>query len=353
MRATAQTGLCGIAYRVAATCGWWVGTFGVVLHITDDRADPCELGVFAARPLKPGAHVAETFLGSAVGTSHHVAFHVLCEVVAVEVLFVHHEHGDDVALLRCEREALVFHHWHEHEAVGRRRCVLHVLCGNQAVVAQHHIEEGAFAALNLRKDQRLGSVHLHYRHRHLRLKRQFGGYLIFVVNLGLFHRPVHLDGLVTDGGQMFRCLARAHQHVLVVRVVAVGRHMEVVVALVEVVEGNAAIVARHVLHHQRSGVVVGEAHAGIAYVRMFAILVAVDGVLVAHTNAQVALLLAHHLHVEGHLLSVSFAAVDGDAALLNDVHVAVGCVELQHHGGAVACGQRWHGGWRSQTDEVG
>ena len=282
-----------------------------------------------------------------------MAFHVLCEVVAVEVLLVHHQHGYDVALLRCEREALIFHHRHEHEAVGRWRCVLHVLGGNESAVAQHYVEECALAAVDVGKDDSFWSVHLHNRHRHLRLVCKLGGYLIFVFHLGLFHRPVHLDGLVTDSGKMLGCLARTHQHVLVVSVVAVCCNVQVVVALGQVAERYAAVLARHILHHECAGVVVGEPHAGVADVRMLAVLVAVDGVLVANADAKVTLLLAHHLHVEADLLAVALAAVDGDATLLVDIHVVFVSVELKHHRSTVARCQRRHCGWRSQTDEVG
>ena len=152
---------------------------------------------------------------------------------------------------------------------------------------------------------------------------------------------------------MLGCLARTHQHVLVVSVVAVCCNVQVVIALGQVAERYAAVLARHILHHECAGVVVGEPHAGVADIRMLAVLVAVDGVLVANADAEVTLLLAHHLHVEANLLAVALAAVDGDAALLIDVHVILCSVELKHHRSTVARCQRRHCGRRSQTDEVG
>ena len=86
---------------------------------------------------------------------------------------------------------------------------------------------------------------------------------------------------------------------------------------------------------------------------MLTVLVAVYGVLVANADAKVALLLAHHLHVEANQLAVALAAVDGDATFLVDIHVVVGSVELKHHRSTVASCQRRHCGRRSQTDEVG
>ena len=336
---------------MSATCRW--GTFGVVLHESDDRTYPSVLCVVAAGPLELGAHIAEALLGSALYALHHLALHVACEVVAVEVLLVHHEHRYDVALLRCEREAGVFYHRHEHETVCRWRCVLHVLCGNESAVAQHYVEECALAAIDVCKNDCIGSIHLHYRHRHLRLVRQLGGDVVLVFYLCLLHRPVYSDCLVADSGKMLGCFARTHQHVLVISVVAVCRNVQMVVAFVQTVERNAAVRARHILHHECTGVVVGESHAGVADVRMLAVLVAVYGVLVANADAKVALLLAHHLHVEANLLAVALAAVDGDATFLVDIHVVVGSVELKHHRSTVARCQRRHCGRRSQTDEVG
>ena len=301
---------------MSATCRW--GTFGVVLHESDDRTYPSVLCVVAAGPLELGAHIAEALLGSALYALHHLALHVACEVVAVEV-----------------------------------RCVLHVLCGNESAVAQHYVEECALAAIDVCKNDCIGSIHLHYRHRHLRLVRQLGGDVVLVFYLCLLHRPVYSDCLVADSGKMLGCFARTHQHVLVISVVAVCRNVQMVVAFVQTVERNAAVRARHILHHECTGVVVGESHAGVADVRMLAVLVAVYGVLVANADAKVALLLAHHLHVEANLLAVALAAVDGDATFLVDIHVVVGSVELKHHRSTVARCQRRHCGRRSQTDEVG
>ena len=354
IRSTAQSGLClRIDYSVSATCWWWVRTFSVVLHESYDRTYPSILCIVAAGPLKLGAHIAKALLCSTLGALHHLALHVACEVVAVEVLLVHHEHRYHIALLRCEREARVFYHRHEHETVCRWRCILHVLCGNESAVAQHYVEECALAAVDVGKNNCVGSIHLHYRHRHLRLVRQLGGDVVLVFYLCLLHSPVYSDCLVADSGKMLGCFARTHQHVLVVSVVAVCRNVQMVVAFVQIVERDAAVRARHILHHECAGVVVGESHAGVAHVRMLAVLVAVYGVLVANADAKVALLLAHHLHVEANQLAVALAAVDGDATFLVDIHVVVGSVELKHHRSTVASCQRRHCGRRSQTDEVG
>ena len=262
-----------------------------------------------------------------------------CKLRVVEVFGMHHQHGYHVALFGSQGQSGVLYHRHEGKSVGGGRVVVDVLCGYESAVAQHHVHQRGGAGLYFLQDEHVGRGDVYHGHRHVGLKGHLGHHLVLVFHLGLLDIPVDGDGLIADGGEMGGHIAGAYQYVLAVGVVLLGGHIEMIISLVEMLEEHVAVVARHIAHHQRTGVVVGQLDGGSADIGALSVLVAVDGVFVLYTHLQTTLVFAHYLDIEEHLLAVSLLTVDGYAALLDDVDIEVGGIEPQHHRSAVAGGQ--------------
>ena len=367
--ATGVDGDGGIVARSARSAAWashlrgWSPFYafvGNVLTVAVVAVSPLDgllqirvLASGAAGPLVVGAHLALAVLLRRRGASWHQSLHVGCKLRVVEVFGVHHQDGYHVALFGRQGQSGVLDHRHEGKPVGGGGIVVYILGGYESAVAQHHIHERGGAGLDVLQDEHVGRGDVYHGHRHVGLKGHLGHLLVRVFHLGLLDIPVDGDGLIADGGEMGGHVAGAYQHVLAVGVVLLGGHIEMIISLVEMLEEHVAVVARHIAHHQRAGVVVGESDGGSAHIGPLSVLVAVDGVFVLYTHLEAALVFAYHLDIEEDLLAVSLLAVDGYAALLDDVDIEVGGIEPQHHRGTVAGGHRRHGGRRGEADELG
>ena len=150
---------------------------------------------------------------------------------------------------------------------------------------------------------------------------------------------------------MRRCLAWAYHYVLTITVVLLSSDVELINSLVKVFEEDTSgsVIRRIALNHRCTRIVVEHLDVRTLNVGLFAVLVAVDGILVLNLHTQGTLGLTHHLHIEIYGDAAAIFAVDCDVTFLEDVYSEVTRIEAQHHGGTVAVLHRGHVGRRNEA----
>ena len=176
---------------------------------------------------------------------------------------------------------------------------------------------------------------------------------VFIFHLGLHHVPAHADGLVGQGDHLLLGFGRTNYYIAAIGVVLGRRHVELVITFGHFLHQDGAFGAGDQLADDAACVVVAQFDGGVAHVGVVAVLGAVDGVFVAHLDAERTRDLAYHLDAERNGDAVAVLAVDADAAALDNVDVIVGVgIEAEHDGGGVARGERRHLGGSGQRNEV-
>ena len=342
-RAGTSTGTTGARTTAAATSGTaatWVG-------ITAGVASTCAGTTTAATWIVRGINNDD--IAIAVHNNRSIAG---CVVAVCHILgSTYNAHGNDVALLCTDGEVLRFNERCQGKALVLRQVHIAVLSSNQAFVAQDDVEERGVAIVDVVEGNSVGDGQTHNWYGNLCLVCQRGNNLVFVLNFCFHNVPRNAHGLVGDGGKVRRCLAWAYHYVLTVTVVLLGSDVELINSLVKVFEEDTSgsVIRRIALNHRCTRIVVEHLDVRTLNVGLFAVLVAVDGILVLNLHTQGTLGLTHHLHIEIYGDAAAIFAVDGDVTFLEDVHSEVTRIEAQHHCGTVAVLHRGHVGRRNEA----